>query len=64
MSFATVSDLKVNASKLDFSEGPITITQNGMPAYVVQSYGDFKRQSALEKKVLADFRRQRRAFER
>lgn len=61
MPFATVSDLKVNASKLDFSEGLITITQNGIPTYVIQSYGDYKRQSALEKKVLEDFRRQMRA---
>ena len=52
MQYATVSDLKQNAANLNVKEGPITITQNGNPVYVIQSFSDFKRQEAITKEVL------------
>ncbi|GLT20199.1 prevent-host-death protein [Vibrio zhanjiangensis] len=51
----TVSFLKKNAANLPVEE-PLTITQNGKPTYVVESYEDYKkRQDAIALLKLVSF---------
>ena len=51
----TVSFLKKNEANLPLSE-PLTITQNGKPTYVVESYEDHKkRQDAIALMKLVSF---------
>ena len=55
MKFETVSYLKANAAKLDVTE-PLTITQNGKPMIVIQSYDAWwQQQEAIALLKLTNF---------
>ena len=49
----TISDLKKNINQLDVSE-PITITQNGKPSYVIESYDDYIARKEKVEKIIND----------
>ena len=49
----TISDLKKNINQLDVSE-PITITKNGKPSYVIESYDDYMARKEKVEKIIDD----------
>jgi PHD/YefM family antitoxin component YafN of YafNO toxin-antitoxin module len=51
MKIATISQLKAGAANLNLEE-PLVITQNGIPAYVIERYEDYLLRSRLEASVI------------